>query len=162
MRVSSRGQYGIRALAYLAAHHGEGPINVRTVAEAEGLPAKYLEQLLARLRRGGLVQSSRGARGGVALARDPRTISALQVVSLLEGSLVPMECRQDGNGHEARCVTHELWRRLSESVNQALESYTLADLADRLRAREAPLAEEPEELAAVGAGAQNGRTDVHA
>ena len=158
MRVSSRGQYGIRALAYLAAHHGEGPINVRTVAEAERLPAKYLEQLLARLRRGGLVRSSRGARGGVVLARDPRTISARQVMALLEGSLVPAECLKPDDDHESRCVTHPLWQRLHESVNQALDSYTLADLADRLRAR-AP-AEEPGELTAVGAGG-NGRTDVH-
>jgi Rrf2 family cysteine metabolism transcriptional repressor len=162
MRVSSRGQYGIRALAYLAAHHGEGPINVRTVAEAERLPAKYLEQLLARLRRGGLVRSSRGARGGVVLARDPRTISARQVMMLLEGSLVPSECLQEDLDHESRCVTHELWRRLSESVNEALESYTLADLADRLLARGAPQTDEPGELATVGADAQNGRTDVHA
>src|SRR5262245_46695250 len=162
MRVSSRGQYGIRALVYLAAHYGEGPINVRTVARAEGLPAKYLEQLLARLRRGGFVRSSRGARGGVVLARDPGTISARQVVALLEGSLLPVECLEEGRGHETACVTHPLWQRLYEGVIEALDSYTLAGLANRLRAGEAGPLDPPAELAAVGAGESDGRTDVHA
>jgi Rrf2 family protein len=162
MRVSSRGQYGVRALAYLAARYGEGPINVRTVAQAEHLPAKYLEQLLAKLRRGGLVRSSRGARGGVVLAQDPKAISIRQVVSLLEGSLLPVDCLKDTNGHEENCVAHPLWRALHESVLTALDSFTLADLAERLRAREAktPRGMMPEaELETVGAG--SGRSDVH-
>lgn len=164
MRVSSRGQYGVRALAYLAARYGEGPINVRTVAQAERLPAKYLEQLLAKLRRGGLVRSSRGARGGVVLAQDPKAISIRQVVSLLEGSLLPVDCLKDTNGHEENCVAHPLWRALHESVLTTLDSFTLADLAERLRAREAKMPRGsgmlPEaELETVGAG--SGRSDVH-
>jgi len=181
VRVSSRGQYGVRALAYLAAHYGEGPINVRTVAEAEGLPAKYLEQLLARLRRGGLVRSSRGAHGGIMLAREPQAITVRQVVLLLEGSLAPVECLQSANGHEEDCVPHELWRALHEGVLQILDSFTLADLAARRKAREsretgrrAAVASEGaaakgaqargEEPAAeaIGAGAGPGRDDVHA
>lgn len=178
MRVSSRGQYGVRALAYLAAHYGEGPINVRTVAEAEGLPAKYLEQLLARLRRGGLVRSSRGAHGGIMLAREPESISVRQVVLLLEGSLAPVECLQGPNGHEEDCVPHELWRALHEGVLRILDSFTLADLAVRLKARERRQAAgqgggqgirdaaagaggqvQAEEPAAVGAGRGDGRSD---
>ena len=165
MRVSSRGQYGVRALAYLAARYGEGPINVRTVAQAEHLPAKYLEQLLAKLRRGGLVRSSRGARGGVTLAREPKTISVRQVVALLEGSLLPVECLNDGAGHEETCVAHPLWRALHESVLSTLDSFTLADLAERLRTRDAGPARgtpAPEtEWETVGAGSGNGRPDVH-
>jgi Rrf2 family transcriptional regulator, cysteine metabolism repressor len=177
VRVSSRGQYGVRALAYLAAHYGEGPINVRTVAEAEGLPAKYLEQLLARLRRGGLVRSSRGAHGGITLAREPRSITVRQVVLLLEGSLAPVECLQSANGHDEDCVPHELWRALHEEVLKVLDSFTLADLAARRRAREAreagrraagaPAAGAAARAAepapeAVGAGSGSGRDDVHA
>ena len=67
MRISSRGQYGLKAMAYLASRYGEGPIRLRTVAEAEALPAKYLEQLVGRLRQAGLVKACRGARGGVML-----------------------------------------------------------------------------------------------
>ena len=163
MRVSSRGQYGVRALAYLAVRYGEGPINVRTVAQAERLPAKYLEQLLAKLRRGGLVKSSRGARGGITLARDPKTISVRQIVSLLEGSLVPVDCLKDGAVHEETCVAHPLWQALHDNVLSTLDSFTLADLAERMRTREGKVtrgASGPEtELETVGAGA--GRTDVH-
>src|SRR5262245_17861712 len=166
MRVSSRGQYGVRALAYLAARYGEGPINVRTVAQAERLPAKYLEQLLAKLRRGGLVRSSRGARGGVTLAQEPKNISIRQVVSLLEGSLLPVDCLTVTNGNEERCVAHPRWRALHESVLATLDSFTLADLAERLRAREAktprggapPVEGEWETVGAVSVG---GRTDVN-
>jgi Rrf2 family transcriptional regulator, cysteine metabolism repressor len=174
VRVSSRGQYGVRALAYLAAHYGEGPINVRTVAEAEGLPAKYLEQLLARLRRGGLVRSTRGAHGGIMLAREPHAITVRQVVLLLEGSLAPVECLQSANGHEDDCVPHELWRALHEGVLKILDSFTLADLAERRRARESrepgrpeaaaagPAPARAEEPAAEVVGAGQGRDDVHA
>src|SRR5262245_5030414 len=165
MRVSSRGQYGVRALAYLAARYGEGPINVRTVAQAERLPAKYLEQLLAKLRRGGLVRSSRGARGGVTLARDPKTISIRQVISLLEGSLLPVDCLKDGSGHEDTCVAHPLWRALHESVLSTLDAFTLADLAERMRAREGKPprggATVEAQWETVGAGAGPGRSDVH-
>ena len=133
MRVSSRGQYGLRAMAYLAARHGEGPIRVRTVAEAEGLPAKYLEQLLARLRQGGLVRSSRGARGGIMLARSPESITAREVISILEGSLAPVECDESRNGHADDCVAHPIWTALHTSVLTTLDSFTLADLAPRSR-----------------------------
>jgi Rrf2 family cysteine metabolism transcriptional repressor len=181
VRVSSRGQYGVRALAYLAAHYGEGPINVRTVAEAEGLPAKYLEQLLARLRRGGLVRSSRGAHGGIVLAREPQAITVRQVVLQLEGSLAPVECLESANGHEEDCVPHEVWRALHEGVLHILDSFTLADLAARRKAREsreagrqavgapagaaaksAPARSVEPSAEAVGAGAGRGRDDVHA
>src|SRR5262249_11055959 len=76
VKISSRGQYGLRALAVLAKRHGRGPTQVREIARAEGLSAKYLEQLLGRLRAGGLVTSVRGARGGYQLSREPGAISA--------------------------------------------------------------------------------------
>jgi Rrf2 family protein len=133
----------VRALAYLATRYGEGPINVRTVAEAEGLPAKYLEQLLARLRRGGLVRSSRGAKGGILLALPPERITVREVVERLEGSLAPVECLEPevaADGHARECVAHDVWRALHRSVLQTLGSFTLADLAARRRAAQAPAA----------------------
>jgi Rrf2 family protein len=164
MRVSSRGQYGLRAMAYLASRHGEGPIRVRTVAEAEGLPAKYLEQLLARLRQAGLVRSSRGARGGIMLARDPETITAREVISTLEGSLAPVECDESRNRHAEECVAHPIWSALHNSVVTTLESFTMADLAARSRRRngkgDASEAEPPPETAEVVSGGFAGRTDA--
>ena len=133
MKISSRGQYGLRALAVLARRHGGGPVQVRTIARAEHLSAKYLEQLLGRLRAGGLVKSLRGARGGYTLSRAPEAISVREVLLLLEGSLAPVGCVDEGgrcgvDGQDA-CAAHDLWQGLFTTILSYLDSYTLADFA---------------------------------
>ena len=131
MKISSRGQYGLRALAVLATRHGQGPVQVRAIARAERLSAKYLEQLLGRLRTGGLVKSMRGARGGYTLARGPAEIRVREVLLLLEGSLAPVGCVDDGGtcgvGGQAECPAHGLWTGLHTTVLSYLDSFTLAD-----------------------------------
>lgn len=148
MRISSRGQYGIRALAVLAARHGEGPVQVREIARIEELSAKYLEQLLGRLRAGGLVRSVRGARGGYTLARDPRDINVREVLVLLEGSLAPVACVElhasgvtEHAGNGTSCPAHGLWTGLFDTVLRYLDSYTLADLIREAAGRDARAAE---------------------
>ncbi len=140
MRISSRGQYGIRALSVLAERHGQGPVQVRELARVETLSAKYLEQLLGRLRTGGLVRSVRGARGGYVLARTPDLIPVREVLLLLEGSLAPVSCVDAGGecgGAEGpgACPAHGLWAGLHATVLTYLDSYTLADLV-RIAARD--------------------------
>jgi Rrf2 family protein len=159
VRISSRGQYGLRALSVLAGRHGNGPVQVREIARAEQLSAKYLEQLLGRLRTGGLVKSVRGARGGYTLARDPEAITVREVLLLLEGSLAPVGCVDEGGacgveGQDA-CPTHGLWAGLHSTVLTYLDSFTLADFARTdPRAGAAPAADpspaaaEPELLSA--------------
>ena len=143
MRISSRGQYGIRALVVLATRHGCGPTQVREIARVESLSAKYLEQLLGRLRTGGLVRSVRGARGGYVLARLPEAITVREVLLLLEGSLAPVGCVDEGgvcgdaNGNA--CVAHPLWRGLHSTVLGYLDSFTLADLVPAAAPAEAAL-----------------------
>ena len=152
MRISSRGQYGIRALSVLTTRHGGGPVQVREIARAEGLSAKYLEQLLGRLRSGGLVKSVRGARGGYVLAREPQAITVREVLVLLEGSLAPTTC-VDGAGTKDgadRCGVHGLWAGLHEAVLGYLGSYTLADLNGKAEA--ATSAPEPELETAAARG----------
>ena len=146
MKISSRGQYGLRALAVLAKRHGRGPTQVREIARAETLSAKYLEQLLGRLRAGGLVTSVRGARGGYQLSREPQAITVREVLVVLEGSLAPVGCVEpnDAACGETACTAHAVWAGLHETVLTYLGSYTLADLALRAPA-EAPLAAKPEE-----------------
>src|SRR5690349_11964341 len=135
MRISSRGQYGVRALAHLATRYGERPVQVREIARAERLSPKYLEQLLARLRLGGLVKSARGAHGGYALARPPETITVREILVLLEGSLAPVVCLEAPHvaGDGGRCPAHALWSGLYDTVLRFLDSYTLADLAVHAR-----------------------------
>ena len=133
MKISSRGQYGLRALAVLATRHGNGPVQVREIARAERLSAKYLEQLLGRLRTGSLVKSVRGARGGYTLARDPREIRVREVLLLLEGSLAPVGCLDQagacGVDGQETCLAHGLWAGLHSTVLTYLDSFTLADFA---------------------------------
>jgi Rrf2 family protein len=137
MKISSRGQYGLRALAVLAKRHGKGPTQVREIARAETLSAKYLEQLLGRLRAGGLVTSVRGARGGYQLAREPQAITVREVLVVLEGSLAPTGCVDTGGGCEGEgpCTPHAVWAGLHETVLAYLGSHTLADLIERPRER---------------------------
>ena len=153
MRISSRGQYGVRALSVLAERHGQGPVQVREIARVERLSAKYLEQLLGRLRTGGLVRSVRGARGGYVLARGPEAITVKEVLLLLEGSLAPVGCVDHGGtcGLEGQgtCPAHGLWAGLHATVLTYLDSFTLADLA-RATAREGATAPQGATVAAEG------------
>jgi Rrf2 family cysteine metabolism transcriptional repressor len=160
MRISSRGQYGLRALAVLARRQGERPTQVREIARIEGLSAKYLEQLLGRLRSGGLVKSVRGARGGYQLARPAQDITVREVLVLLEGSLAPTDCVEADSACRANeeCTAHAVWSGLYATILEFLDSQTLADLLARSAgqpaeaAAPAPVAVPEPTLETVGSG----------
>src|SRR5438876_1085583 len=92
MMFSTKAEYGIRVLVELAGRNGEGPVPLAEIAETNGLPLAYLEHLVARLRKAGLVESRRGARGGYLLARPADEITMAEVVEALEGAIAPIEC----------------------------------------------------------------------
>ena len=92
MMFSTKAEYGVRVMAHLAKHDGERPISLATIADSEGLPLAYLEHLVQRLRKAGLVESRRGAHGGYTLAREAGDISMAEVVRALEGEIAPIEC----------------------------------------------------------------------
>ncbi len=132
--VSTRGEYGMRLMVNLARHWGEGSVSLHAVATREDLPEAYLEQLVAALRRAGLVLGKRGAGGGYTLAREPSAISAGDVVRALEGPLEPQICTAEGDPilncvREPGCGTRAVWLKLQSTIAQALDSMTLADLA---------------------------------
>jgi len=143
MRISSRGQYGLRALAVLARRQGERPTQVREIARVEGLSAKYLEQLLGRLRSGGLVKSVRGARGGYQLARPAHAITVREVLVLLEGSLAPTDCVEVDSACRVNeeCTAHAVWSGLYATILEYLDSQTLADLVARAEGKAKAAAE---------------------
>lgn len=133
MRISTRGQYGIRAMLELALHNQEGPVTLRTIAEQQQLSEPYLEQLIAMLRKSGLVASVRGAMGGYNLTRDPADIKIGEILRVLEGPIAPVDCVVDDGGSDAchlseHCATRILWQRLRDSMVEVLDSTTLADL----------------------------------
>jgi len=96
MMFSTKAEYGVRVMVELARRAGEDPIPLAEIAEHDGLPLAYLEHLVARLRKAGLVDSRRGSRGGYLLARSPTEITMAEVVQALEGSIAPIECISQG------------------------------------------------------------------
>lgn len=138
LKVSSRGEYGARLMVELGSRYGQGPVSLADVSEAAGLPLDYLEHLVTPLRQGGLVTSTRGVKGGYALARPPRDIVMGDVIRALEGPLAPQICAVECDREpeqfcerESFCTTKNLWLRVRDSVASALDSTTLADLLPR-------------------------------
>jgi Rrf2 family protein len=138
---STRAEYGVRVMVELARHGANGDrecVSLSEIADGDGLPLAYLEHLAARLRKAGLVESRRGARGGYLLARPAEEISMAEVVEALEGSIAPIECISEAaDGHlvctrEAEtdhvCPTKLLWTRVRGSVVRTLEETRLSDL----------------------------------
>lgn len=132
MKLSMRARYGIHAMFYLAQHAGEPPQPLKTIAETEGIPEPYLEQLMSPLRKQGLVTSSRGAQGGYTLSDAPGNISIGSVLRALEGSLVPVSCLENDGacGKTCDCASRLVWRRLQLSIEQAMDAMTLQDMLD--------------------------------
>lgn len=129
MWVSTRAQYGMRALVEIALH-GEAAVSLKTVSERQGISLHYLEQIIAVLRRAGYVESTRGAYGGYHVAKPLNEINALEVTELLEGSLAPVACLEDEENCErvGHCSTEALWRKVDSAVREVLRSTTLAQL----------------------------------
>jgi Rrf2 family cysteine metabolism transcriptional repressor len=138
MMFSTKTEYGVRVLVELARRGGGGPVPLAEIAQKDGLPLAYLEHLMARLRKAGLVDSRRGSRGGYLLARSARDITLAEVVEALEGSIAPIECisqhsdgsivcsRESEPGHV--CPTKLLWTRVRSSILQTLRQTSLDDL----------------------------------
>lgn len=130
MRLSTKGQYGLRAVLDLADRYGQGPVPLNTVAEREEISEHYLEQLMSQLRKAGIVTSMRGAQGGYQLSRSPEEITVAEVIDVLEGPMVPVDCLAPDGGcrRSSVCAAQSLWKRLAEAMNEVLGSTTLADL----------------------------------
>lgn len=128
--LTTRSEYGLLALIDIAGRCGEGPVSARGIAERQGIPRKFLEQLFASLRRSGLVTAVRGARGGFELSRDPAAITVLEVVEALEGPLSPTVCDAGRScGRNGACAAGALWSRATDALRSVLMATTLADLA---------------------------------
>lgn len=131
MKVSTRAEYGIRALMDLAQHYGEGPVQSHDIARRQGLPEPYLNQLLVALRRAGLVQSKRGPSGGHLLARSPNRITVGEAFLVLEGSVAPWLCVEEAETaciYAPGCGLRPVWQAVKDATEQVLNRITLADI----------------------------------
>lgn len=128
MKLTTRGHYSVKALLDLSLHQGKGPISVKAIARRQDIPAPYLEKLLIELRRGGIVQSVRGAQGGYQLARLPSEISLGQILRAVGETIEPLPRYAVDTDQVEDWVTFSIWRRLHHKLQEALESISLEDL----------------------------------
>ncbi|MGI9953001.1 Rrf2 family transcriptional regulator [Moorellaceae bacterium AZ2] len=132
MKFSTRGEYGLRAMFDLAQRYGEGPISLKSVAERQDISEHYLEQLIAALRKAGLVRSVRGAQGGYTLAKEPSEIKVGDIIRVLEGPIAPMDCVKEEEGEccsrAESCVARTIWEKVRDSISGVLDSITLEDM----------------------------------
>ena len=129
MRVSSRADYGVRALFELALRAGQGPIHSKDIAARQEIPEAYLHQVLGALSRAGLIRSTRGPLGGHELVDSPSEISVHDVMTALDGVDQKTHPHPDGIG--ASDVVHEVWHEMQEQNERMLRSITLQTLVDR-------------------------------
>ena len=134
MKLTTKGRYGLRAVIDLAMYAKAEPVSLAEVAERQNISINYLEQLIAKLKKAGIVQSTRGAQGGYSLAKEPEKISVGEILRALEGSLSPVDCSAvDGEGETECsasdfCVTKYVWKRISDSINDTVNGIFLSEL----------------------------------
>lgn len=132
MKISAKGEYGVRAMAILALDYRDGPVALRDIATREGISYQFLEQIFLPLRRAGLIESVRGAKGGYVLAKPPEEIKVGDIVRTLDGPIAPVDCVAEGTARpcsrSGACLTRGIWERLRDTVSEVLDDITLADV----------------------------------
>lgn len=138
MEISCKSEYALLALIELAVNYDSGePLQIRQISAQQNIPDRYLEQLLATLRRGGIVRSQRGAKGGYLLAREPWKISIFDVIACLEGfEAQPTDPETAPTGKTLEgAVICEIWQEAHQAANAVFQKYTLQDLCERRDSR---------------------------
>ena len=132
MKLSTRGRYGIHAMYDLACNYNAGPQPIKAIAEREGIPEAYLEQLIAVLKKEKLVTSTRGAQGGYVLARRPEEITVGDVLRALEGGLNLVDCllEEDTCGKSCACPSRIVWLKIRDGLNSVIDGITLKDMVN--------------------------------
>lgn len=139
MKLSTKGRYGLRAFIDLAVWGEIQPVTLSSIAERQDISVSYLEQLMAKLKRAGLVNSIRGVNGGYVIAKPAEEISVGDVLRALEGDLTPVECAAiDHNktthcNGSSPCVSKIVWKRINDSINDAVDSIYIGELVKESR-----------------------------
>jgi len=143
VKFSAKGEYGIRAILDIALRGEQGPVQVKEIARRQCIPERFLEQVMASLKKSGLVKSIRGARGGYLLTKAPEQISLADIIQALEGPLSLMKCTSDETPQHcdqfSLCVIRDIWKDVQSSILEALDSITVADICKRMRQKEGSL-----------------------
>jgi len=133
LKLSTKGQYGVRAMFEVAKNYGRGTTTIKEISERQDVSVSYLEQLLNKLRRAGVVESVKGPGGGYVLTRPPEDVSIGEVLRVLEGPVAITSCLDpaaDGCDRVDSCVTRMLWKSLGERIEGFLDRITLQELIE--------------------------------
>lgn len=151
MRLTTKGRYAVTAMLDLAIHFEDGPITLADISSRQGISLSYLEQLFAKLRRQGLVDSTRGPGGGYRLSRSPNEIPVANVITAVDEKIETTRCGGKGNCQDDdKCLTHELWTELSERIYNFLSGISLGDLVAREGIQEVAVRQEQNNVDGVG------------
>jgi len=132
--LSTKGKYGIKAMFELASHYGEGPVAIREIAARHFIPMPYLEQLLVKLKRAELVESTRGPKGGYVLKKPADQIRIGDIVRVLEGPIGLCDCYASDEACDIvdHCVTRLFWKRMSRKIEEMFDQTTLQELISEI------------------------------
>lgn len=139
MKLTVRGEYVLRALVVLGMNHSHGVVPVRTIAQQQNIPQRFLEQILNDLKSAGIVESRRGVAGGYRLNRPPENITLASVIRHIEGPLAPVSCVSErfyercSCPDEAKCGIRSVMKEVRDAIVSILDRMTVADLCDRVR-----------------------------
>jgi Rrf2 family transcriptional regulator, cysteine metabolism repressor len=137
MKLSTKGKYGVRAVYEIARHYGKGPISIKEITERQGISFSYLEQILHKLGKAGLIESVRGPAGGYMLARKPSELTIGDIVRVLEGPIALSHCLEPGESADCYqaddCVARMVWAKVGAKIEEALDGISFDDLLRRNR-----------------------------
>ena len=138
MKISTKGRYGLRAVVDLAVYSEKTPVSLSSISKRQNISVSYLEQLIPKLRRAGIVESVRGANGGYRLCISPAEISIGAILRALEGEIRTVDCPKEP-GEEThcissnRCVTKFVWEKINDSINDTIDHIFLSELAEKAK-----------------------------
>ena len=171
MRLSTKGRYSVTAMLDLAIHDKAGPVTLADISQCQGISLSYLEQLFAKLRKSGLVKGVRGPGGGYRLSRPASEISIAEIICSVDENVDVTRCKGEGNCQGgAKCLTHELWTKLSVRLYDFLDGITLAQFVERPGIPELSLQRDKmigrfilakKQAAAINQGVFNVKTDTN-
>ena len=138
MKLSTRTRYGMRALMDLALNSTGQPVQLKDIAKRQKISLSYLEHLVIPLISAGIIQSTRGARGGIKLIRPAEKIKLDEILEILEGPLAPVDCLKDSQSctRSGLCATQDIWNEMKEAMAGVLKSKTLQDLVNNQKSKE--------------------------
>jgi len=156
MKLSTKGKYGVRALFEIARNYGKGPLAIREIAGRQQISLSYLEQILHRLGKAGIIEGVRGPHGGYELAKKPASLTIGDVVRALEGPIALSHCLEPGVIGECYqaddCVARMVWSRVGEKIEEALDSITFEQLLRQYPGRDREHAAPRRKITAAGKG----------